>query len=254
MLFDTHCHLDVTAFDGDRDEVYARARKAGVTRFLNPAFNLESSLRAISLADTHTDVYAAVGIHPNDLGDFSTETLAVLKELTAKPKVAAIGEIGLDYYWNTFSHGQQQQAFRMQLELAAQQRLPVIIHCRDACPDTLNMLAEYAHGLKILLHSFAGNSRDMQRTLSMGCYFGIGGPITFKNAGALRDNVSTLPLNRIVLETDSPYLAPHPHRGKRNEPGWLPLIAERVAALHGLELEQLAVITTATASAFFGLT
>lgn len=254
MLFDTHCHLDVAAFDNDREDVYARARAAHVTRFLNPAYDLESSRRAIKQASGHPEVYAAVGIHPNDIGSFSKDTIAELIELSKDPKVVAVGEIGLDYYWKTFTPEQQQQAFRDQLQMARRLNLPVIIHCRDAYDDTLDILASSADGIPVLLHSFAGATRHAERALRLGYYFGIGGPVTFKNAASLRTAVSSIPLDRIMLETDSPYLAPQPHRGKRNEPSLLPLIAQRVADIHQVDLTEAITVTATTACTYFGLT
>lgn len=254
MLFDTHCHLDVVAFDHDRNEVYARARAAQVTRFINPAYDLESCRRAIKEASKNPDVYAAVGIHPNDIGSFTIDTIGELIRLSKEPKVVAIGEIGLDYYWKTFTPEQQQQAFRAQLEIAQQMNLPVIIHCREAYDDTLDILSSYATGIQVVLHSFAGTTRHAERAANLGYYFGIGGPVTYKNATSLRTMVSSVPLSRIMLETDSPYLAPQTYRGKRNEPGFLPLIAQKVADIHNVVLDEVVTITTTTACTFFRLT
>ncbi len=254
MLFDTHCHLDVESFDSDRASVFERAYAAHVTRFLNPAYDIASSRRAVTMATTHPDVTAAVGIHPNDIGELNATSLAELHSLAQSNRVAAIGEIGLDYYWNKFPKEVQSTAFIQQLELAVRLGLPVIIHCRDAYDDTLDILGQYASRVKVLLHSFAGAPRHAERALTFGFYFGIGGPVTFKNATTLRAIVSQIPLERMVLETDAPYLAPHPHRGKRNEPAYLLLTATRVSEIRGIGLDELADITTANACALFGLT
>jgi TatD DNase family protein len=254
MLFDTHCHLDVETFDTDRESVFERARTVLVTRFLNPAYDIASSHRAVVMADASPEVVAAIGIHPNDIGELNTTTIAELHTLAQSPKVVAIGEIGLDFYWNKFSKHEQSVAFIKQLELAAQLGLPTIIHCRDAYDDTLNILEQHASKVKVLLHSFAGSPSHADRALALGYYLAIGGPVTYKNATLLRTIVSDMPLERMVLETDSPYLAPHPHRGKRNEPAYLHLTATRVAEIRGLSIEDLANITTANACTLFGLT
>jgi TatD DNase family protein len=255
MLFDTHCHLDADAFDPDRAEVLARARAAGVSRFLNPAYDHDSSRRAVTLAAQHTEVYAAIGIHPNDVTALDGDGLRLLQVLACQPKVVAIGEIGLDYYWNTFPRERQQAGFKQQLHLAQELDLPVIIHCRDAYDDTLSILERSTlPGSRVLLHSFAGNGADAARAVANGYMLGIGGPVTFKKAESLREVVQEAPLDQLVLETDAPYLAPHPHRGKRNEPAYLRLTAEKVAELRRLPLEELARATTTSASRFFGLT
>jgi TatD DNase family protein len=254
MLFDTHCHLDVEAFAPDREDIIARARVAGVTQFVNPAYDLESSQRATALAQTHADLYAAVGIHPNDIGALDDKQLSALQGLAQSPKVVAIGEIGLDYHWNTFPPARQKDAFKAQLRMAQALNLPVIIHCRDAYDDTLALLERHAPTRGVLLHSFAGSTEQAQEAQARGYILGIGGPLTYKNAHALRLIVSNTLPQHIVLETDAPYLSPQPHRGRRNEPAYLLLVAERLAALWGQRIEEVAAITTATARRFFRLT
>lgn len=254
MFFDTHCHLDVHEFDVDRVAVFERAAAAQVTRFLNPAYDIESSHRALALAQQYDQVVAAVGVHPDNLAVLSDASLAELQALTAHPKVVAIGEIGLDYHWNTFSAEVQRASFIRQLQMAQDVGLPVIIHCRDAYEEMLEILSSVRPQVGILLHAFAGNMAQAERALSLGCILGIGGPVTYKNANELRRVVAQTPLERIVLETDAPYLPPHPHRGKRNEPGFLPLTADRVAALHGISLEEVAHATANNAIHLFGLT
>ena len=254
MFFDTHCHLDVHEFDVDRVAVFERAAAAQVTRFLNPAYDIESSRRALALAQQYDQVVAAAGVHPDYLAVLNDESLAELQYLATHPKVVAIGEIGLDYHWNTFSAEVQRNGFLRQLQMAQELGLPVIIHCRDAYEDMLEILANARPRVGVLLHAFAGDTAQAQRALEMGCILGIGGPVTYKNADELRRVVAQTPLDRIVLETDAPYLPPHPHRGKRNEPGFLPLTADRVAALRGISLEEVARITATNAIHFFGLT
>ena len=254
MYFDTHCHLDVNQFDVDRDAVFERALAAQVTRFLNPAYDLESSHRAVRLAAQHDAVVAAVGVHPNDLAALNDNTLVELRNLAQRSKVVAIGEIGLDYHWNTFTPEQQRAGFEQQLSMAEDLGLPIIVHCRDAYEDILNILSRCAPRVGVLLHSFAGDRAQAHRALDLGCMLGIGGPVTYKNAQGLREIVAQTAMDRIVLETDAPYLAPHPYRGKRNEPSFLPHTADRIAGLHGIGVEEVAHITTANAIRFFGLT
>jgi TatD DNase family protein len=254
MFFDTHCHLDVHEFDVDRVAVFERAAAAQVTRFLNPAYDIESSHRALALAQQHDQVVAAVGVHPDNLAVLTDASLAEIQTLATHPKVVAIGETGLDYHWNTFPAEVQRAGFIRQLQMAQELGLPVIIHCRDAYEDMLEILSSVRPQVGILLHAFAGDTAQAQRALELGCMLGIGGPVTYKNANELRRVVAQTPLDRIVLETDAPYLPPHPYRGKRNEPGYLPLTADRVAALHGISLEEVARITTTNAIHFFGLT
>ena len=254
MLFDTHCHLDVEAFDVDREDVFSRAIASQVTRYLNPAYDMTSSRRSIVMAETHPEVVSAVGIHPNDIGELDDATLLDLHGLAEHSATVAIGEIGLDYYWDKYPRVDQKNAFIRQLELAVQVKLPVIIHCRDAYEDTLDILEGYSSRISMLLHAFSGPQNIADRALSLGCYLGIGGPVTYKNSVTLRTIVSNVPLNRFVLETDSPYLAPHPQRGKRNEPAYLHHTAKRVSEILEITIEELSYLTTLNACNLFGLT
>lgn len=242
-LIDSHCHLDFPDFDPDREEVLARARAAGVGALVNPGADLPSSQRAVALAERYPDVYAAVGVHPHDASTLDSRALARLRQLAAHPRVVAIGEIGLDYYRDLSPRARQRAAFNAQLELAAELRLPVIVHQREAAEDVLAILRAWADRLSAggVLHAFSASHFAMAReALAMGFYIGIGGPITFANAGKLRETVPKLPLERLLLETDAPYLTPHPFRGQRNEPAHLVLVARRLAELHGVPLETLA--------------
>ncbi len=263
MLFDTHCHLDADAFDADRDAVFARAHAAGVTCFLNPAYDRVSSARAAALAATREDVWAAVGIHPNSALDAKRETdcdLCDVYKLASYPRVVAIGEIGLDYHWDTAPHDVQQEVLIEQLSLAQKTNLPVVIHCRnkgarqDCYNDLMQILLarDFLCG-KVLLHSFAGTSEHARMALDAGYLIGVGGPLTYSKAESLREIVIEAPLTQLVLETDSPYLAPQPYRGKRNEPAHVSLVAERLAQLRHISVEQVAETTTQTAMRFFGI-
>lgn len=253
-LFDTHCHLDVAAFDPDRDVVIARARAAGVAHFLNPAYDLESSRRAVALAQVHAGVVAAVGVHPNDAADFGEAHLAELRALAHAPQVVAIGEIGLDYHWQTTPRDQQAQAFIAQLALARELNLPVIVHCRDAYDDALALLREHGRGLPgLVMHAFSGRMEHLRAALALDFYIGVGGPVTYPNARTLRDVVKTAPLERIVVETDSPYLAPQSHRGRRNEPAYVVEVACKVAELRSISTRDIACITTDNGRRLFRL-
>ena len=246
MLFDTHCHLDAGAFDPDRNEVWARAQHAGVAWLVNPAYDLASCRRAIALAAQHERIYAAVGIHPNDCATFDND-LPALRELLKQPKVVAVGEIGLDYHWDRTPPAQQAAAFVAQLALAREFSLPVIVHCRDAYDDTLALLEAHAQGLRVVLHAFAGRMEHAERALGCGWHIGIGGPVTYRKAENLREAAGAIPLDRMLLETDSPYLPPHPHRGQRNEPARLTLVAESVSQVRGVSLARVTAETTSAA-------
>jgi len=260
-LTDTHCHLDFRAFDEDRDAVLARAWEAGLTRVLNPGIDLESSRRAVALAERHANVFAAVGVHPNDAATWDDHTLDELRALAAHPKVVAIGEIGLDYYRDRAPHDLQDRVFRAQLDLAAETGLPVIVHVREAMADVLAVLQEWVTALRAaesplserpgVLHSFFGTADDAAQALEMGFYLGITGPVTFKNAGEQQRLVSGLPLTGLLIETDAPFLTPHPHRGRRNEPAYVQHTAAKIAELQHQPLAVVAQQTGANAARLF---
>jgi TatD DNase family protein len=261
VLIDTHCHLDWDAFDADRDAVLARAVEAGVSIVLNPATDLERSARIMQYAEQHDAVYAAVGVHPNDSLGWNADSLATLNELAQHPKVVAIGEIGLDYHWDKSPKSVQHDTFRKQLAAAAEAGLPVIVHNREAGDDVVMMLTEWQADLKRagsplaerpgVLHSFSGTSAQAQKALAANYYIGLTGPLTFKNAGDLQQLASGLPLEKLLVETDSPFLTPHPHRGQRNEPAQVRLVAEKLAELKGLSFDEVAAATSANAQALF---
>lgn len=255
-LFDSHCHLDLPIFDSDREDVIRRAQTAKVLRFLNPAFDLASSARAATLAVTREDVWAAVGIHPNSAGELTGEALLQIERLAASDRVVAIGEIGLDYHWNTFPTDVALSTFVAQIELARRLRMPIIIHCRDAMDDVLATLIEANRGpseVPVLLHAFSGDARQARLALDRGYTIGVGGPLTYPKSTELREIVAGWPMDRILLETDSPYLAPHSFRGKRNEPGHVATIAQKLAELRGLGLDEIGAVTTRHALDFFNI-
>jgi TatD DNase family protein len=242
MLIDSHCHLNFNAFDEDRAEVLARAAEAGVIAIINPGTNLEDSRQIVAMAEATPNLYAAVGFHPNDVADFNQPALAELRDLAAHPKVVAIGEIGLDYYWDEAPRPVQQQVFEQQLALAREIDKPVIIHQREAAADMMAILRLWSKGQAhpgLVLHSFSGDMQMAEEAVELGFYIGITGPVTFKNAHNLPEIVAALPAERLLIETDAPFLSPHPFRGKRNEPARVKLVAERVAALQGVSLSEM---------------
>ena len=255
MFIDTHCHLHWTGFDPDRDEVIQRAIGAGVTRMVSIGEDVPSSRRSIELADQHPAVYAAVGVHPNDCAPFDAAMLNEIRSLAQHPKVVAIGEIGLDYYWHKVDREQQVRAFQAQLGLAAELNKPVIIHSRYAVSDIMTLLENFlrdATHIAGVLHSYFDNLEVAQRAFELGFFIGVSGPITFKKAERERAVVKQVPLDRILIETDAPFLTPTPHRGRRNEPAYVRYVAETIAQITALPLEQVARQTTANAARLFG--
>lgn len=268
MLVDTHCHLNFESFDLDREAVLERAAQAGVGRILNPGIDLETSQAAVKLAEAYPPVYAAIGIHPNEALSWNASSLDELRRLAAHPKVAAIGEIGLDYYWERCPQEVQRAVFEAQLELAAELGLPVVIHVRNAraddprsMEDTLDVLSAWQPSLAArapelanrpgVLHSFSGDLAAALRAASHQFFIGVTGPVTFRNAETLRQVVAGLPADRLLIETDAPFLTPHPHRGERNEPAYVRFIAEKIAAVRNLEPDRLIEITTESAERLF---
>lgn len=261
MLVDTHCHLDFVAFDQDRTQVLENARQAGVVRILNPAIDLESSQQIVEQAAQYPEVYAAVGIHPNSGGGWTPETLQRLEELARTKKVVAIGEIGLDYYWDKTPKAQQREVFIQQLSLAERLGLPVVIHNREATQDVLAILQEYQqqlsdHGSDLaarpgVLHSFSAGTEAAEKAIKMNFFVGITGPVTFKKAEKLQSVVKAVPSASLLVETDAPFLTPHPHRGKRNEPAHVRFVAQKIAEITLQPLEKVAQDTSANALRLF---
>ena len=248
MLFDTHAHYDARRFDSDRHELLASMEQNGVGRILNAGCDLESSRAAIELAHQYDFLYAAVGSHPDDADHVDGALVDTYRELAKEEKVVAIGEIGLDYYWDKENHETQKYWFRRQMDLAKELELPIIVHSREACADTLEEIKKaHTPKLKGVIHCFSYAPETAREYLEMGYYIGVGGVVTFKNAKKLKEVVKMLPPERILLETDCPYLAPVPNRGKRNSSLNLPYVAEAVAELKGMETEEVIRITNENA-------
>ena len=273
MLADTHSHLDFEKFDEDRDAVIQRAIEVGVTRIIVPALDYESSLSVVKLARSHPNLFAAVGFHPTDIEKMESNSIESLRNLIRdEGKILAIGEIGLDYYWvkEPEKRAFQHQALKQQLKLAEEVNKPVIIHMREendawfgqASVDLLEILSEWHQELVTIkhslaekpgvLHSFNGNLETAQKALDLNFYIGVTGPVTYKKADEKRNIIKQLPITKLLIETDSPFLTPVPHRGQRNEPAFVKAIADKIAEVHMTTLEQVAEITTKNAHDLFG--
>jgi len=251
MLIDTHAHLNMPDYT-DLSEVLTRAEQADVKIIINVSFDLAASQKSLQLAQDIDNIYAAIGIHPHDAETVNDETLKFLKEKSSLPKVVAIGETGLDYYKNLSPKEAQKEAFRKQLALAQEVNLPVIVHSRDAHKDSFLILKEENKGnLRGVMHCYAAGLEYLQDFIDLGFYFSFGGPVTYPKANDLRETVKAVPLERLLLETDSPYLTPQAYRGKRNEPAYLKLTAEKIAEVKGISYEELAFQTTKNARALF---
>ena len=242
MFFDTHAHLDDSAFDADREAVLLQIREQGVDLVLDPGCSPESSKKAAGLSEQYDFVYFAAGIHPEDLNTRTGESMEEIFRLSAHPKCVAIGEIGLDYYWDDTRKEEQKKLFREQLAFASEQDLPVIIHDREAHGDCFDMVRQFPD-LRGVFHCYSGSPEMAEELLRRGWYLGFDGPVTYKNARKAIEVLRICPLNRILVETDSPYLAPVPMRGKRNDPGNLPFICAKIAEIKGKTTGEIAEIT-----------
>ncbi len=254
MLFDTHTHLNAEQFDDDRQEVIQRALDAGVSRMVVVGFDRKTIPEAIEMAETHDFIYAAVGWHPVDAIDMTDEDFVQIEKLADHPRVVAIGEIGLDYHWDKSPKDVQQEVFRRQIRLARKVKLPIVIHNRDATQDVIDILKEEnAAEVGGIMHCFSGSPEIAREAVEMNFYISLGGPVTFKNAKKPKEVAVDIPLERLLVETDCPYLAPHPNRGKRNEPAYVKLVAEQIADLKGLSYEEVAKKTSDNARHLFGI-
>lgn len=254
MIFDTHAHYDDKAFDEDREELLASLREHGIEAVVNVGASIAGTKRTLELTRRWPFFYGAVGVHPNETAELDEEKLEWLKQVSAEPKVVAIGEIGLDYYWDDPERDVQKKWFDRQLELAREVGLPVVIHSRDAAKDTLDMMkAAKAGEIGGVIHCFSYGVEMAREYLNMGFFIGIGGVLTFKNARKLKEVAAYAPIERIVLETDCPYLAPVPYRGKRNSSLNLPYVVEELAQIKGLTPEEIVEITNRNARRLYRL-
>lgn len=254
MLFDTHAHLDDGRFDEDRDEVIEQCTEAGVDLILNAASNLETSHKSIGLAEKYPFIYASVGVHPHDASEMDERTAEVLAALAENKKVRAIGEIGLDYHYDLSPRDVQKKRFIEQIDLARQLKLPVIVHDREAHGDVMDVFKQSRiKEVGGVLHSFSGSEEMAMECIKLGLYISISGPVTFTNARKTVEAVRAVPLDMLLIETDSPYLTPVPHRGKRNYPGYVRLVAEKIAEIKGISFEEVAQKTMENGKRLFGI-
>lgn len=254
MIFDTHAHYDDEAFDEDREELLWKMKEQGVEFIVNVGASIASTKKTIELVQRYPFLYGAVGIHPSETEELKEEDMLWLKKASVQKDIVAIGEIGLDYYWPEPDREIQKKWFIRQLALASEVKLPVIIHSRDAAEDTLEILKEWDKDKTGgVIHFFSYSKEIAREYLSMGYYFGIGGVLTFKNARKLVEAVEIIPMEKILLETDCPYLAPEPYRGKRNQSGYIDFVAEKLAKLKGITKEEVLRITSDNAKNFYHL-
>lgn len=254
MLFDTHVHLNADQFVEDLEEVINRAQNEGVSHMVCVGFDRPTIEKAMELAETYDFIYACVGWHPVDAIDMTEEDLLWIEELAGHPKVVALGEMGLDYHWDKSPKEIQKEVFRKQIRLAKKVKLPIVIHNREATADIVEILQEEgAAEVGGIMHCFSGSPEVAKECLKMNFYISLGGPVTFKNAKKPKEVAEAIPLEKLLIETDCPYLAPHPYRGKRNEPGYVKLVAEQIAEIKGLTYEEVANATTHNAKKIFDI-
>ncbi|WP_425059638.1 D-aminoacyl-tRNA deacylase [Sporomusa carbonis] len=253
MLFDSHAHIDDKRFDADREDVIKRAAEAGLIGILNAGACMESSARSVALAQRHDMVFAAVGIHPHDAKDAADGDYDQLAAWHSQAKVVAIGEIGLDYYYDLSPREIQRQVFIRQIDVARQLNKPIIIHDRDAHGDVLAIVKKEAKGLTGVFHCFSGSVEMAKEVIKLGFYVSFAGPVTYAKDGKLKEVAASVPLERLLVETDCPYLTPQPYRGRRNEPAHVKYTAEEVARVRGLEFAALAEAATANTKELFGI-
>lgn len=254
MLFDTHVHLNAQQFAEDREAVIQRAFDAGVQYMVVVGFDRETIPLAIEIAEQNETIYAAVGWHPVDAIDMTAEDLSWIESLASHPKVVALGEMGLDYHWDKSSKDVQESVFRKQIQLAKKVNMPIIIHNREATEDIIKILQdEAAEEVGGIMHCYNDSADFIQTFLDMNFYISLGGPVTFKNATMPKEVAVQVPLDRLLVETDAPFLAPHPNRGKRNEPAYVKLVAEKIAELREIRFDELSKTTTENAFTLFKL-
>lgn len=251
MIFDTHAHYDDQQFDIDRETLLQSMEEQGVGTIVNASATVESWQKVLKLTEQYPFLYGMIGVHPDEVGALDEERFQEMERLLREEKIVAVGEIGLDYYWDNESHDIQKKWFIRQLELARKTGLPVNIHSREAAADTMQILKEYGQGMKAIIHCYSYSKEMAEEYVKMGYLLGIGGVVTFKNARKLKEVVQAVPISHLVLETDCPYLAPEPNRGKRNSSIYLQNVAKAIAELKGMTTEEVIQITEANAKAFY---
>ncbi|NIO37285.1 YchF/TatD family DNA exonuclease [Candidatus Bathyarchaeota archaeon] len=254
MLIDSHAHLQWPSFNRDREEVISRARRAGVNNIVNVGTDLENSMLAVEIAEKHNGIYATAGIHPHNASQSDEQTMSRLQELSRHPKVVAIGEMGLDYYRNLSPRRTQKRVFESQLSLAAELGLPVVIHNRDAHSDVLRILSKHGRKVNGVMHCFSGNLEMAEQCIQLNFALSFAGSLTYPNSDTLREVVRQAPLRKILLETDSPWLAPQDVRGRRNEPAFLLITAKKIAKLKEVSIAKLAAVTRQNFEEVFKIT
>ncbi|MFO7941920.1 MAG: TatD family hydrolase [Bacillota bacterium] len=253
MVFvDGHAHLDNKAFRDDVARCLARARERDVRAVVNGSSDRNTAQRALDLARENEGMWSTVGVHPHKAEQYLDDSFDWVRSLAEEPEVLAVGEMGLDYHYDFSPRAQQRQVFENMIDLAVELSMPAVVHSREAEADTFVMLENFPPDHRVLLHCFSGDVMLMEEAMDQGYYISLGGVVTFNNANATREVARNVPLDRLLLETDAPYLTPHPHRGKRNEPAYIPLIAEEIARLRGIDVAEVARETTAAAEAFYG--
>ena len=253
MIIDTHAHYDDEQFDEDREEILGKMQDAGIGMIMDAGSTILSWDKIVKLTEEYPFVYGAIGVHPDEVGNLDETQFARMERLLDKEKIKAVGEIGLDYYWDNEPHEVQQKWFIRQLELAGEVKKPVIIHSREAAADTMYIMKNYAQGLGGVIHCYSYSREMAEEYVKMGFYIGIGGVVTFKNAKKLKDVAAAIPIEKIVLETDCPYMAPEPYRGKRNQSSYIRYVAEKIAELKAMSQEEVIAVTEKNARDLYGI-
>lgn len=253
MIFDSHAHLDDKRFDDDREDLILGLEAKGIKYVLNPGYDRESSEAAVKLARTYDSIYAGVGTHPHDAKDLTEEDLARYKDLAQEARVLAIGEIGFDFHYDNSPRKIQEEAFRVQMDLAKDLDLPVLIHMREATKETLEVLKAYQGQVRGIIHCYSEGWEEAKKFLDLGYLLGLGGVVTFKRSDATREVARKVPLDLLVLETDAPYLSPEPYRGRRNEPAYTNFVAEKIADLRSMDKDSIGQVTMANTLELLGL-
>ncbi|QQZ09484.1 TatD family hydrolase [Heyndrickxia vini] len=254
MLFDTHVHLNDSQYADDLEVVIQNAKEAGISNMVVVGFDRPTITKAMELVERYEFLYASVGWHPVDAIDMTEQDLAWIEQLAKHPKVVALGEMGLDYHWDKSPKDIQKDVFRKQIRLAKKVKMPIIIHNREATQDIVDILKEEgAEEVGGIMHCFSGSTEVAKECINMNFFISLGGPVTFKNAKKPKEVASEIPLSHLLIETDCPYLAPHPYRGKRNEPAYVKLVAEQIAEIKGITLEEVAEQTNRNAKKLFGI-